>query len=406
MALRSMRRLLLVAAGVYLAWWFVVRAVLPDSFNPLASRLVAVATFLLAYAASYGSPRLRRHLELLFNACAWILTLHYYYLFDGNHGDMPWAVGAYVVVVAVSACLSSRGALLAYSALTMALGVLVALDARALWGTIFLPGLLTMVLLSNFTLHSRLMLERERAERERAEAARALAEAGIALRDEFISIASHELRTPLSALQLGVQGLSRAVQRGVAGKGGDSLARYIDVCQRQTVRFGRLVDRLLDASQMTDGGLTLQPEEVSLMELTREVAQAFAADAAAKGSSIEVAGSSNVAGHWDRTRLEQVVSNLLRNALTFGLGRPIHVTVSAEGDVARLAVADEGIGIPREDQARIFGRFERAVSSRNYGGMGLGLYVVSTIVQAHGGKVCVESEPGKGATFIVQLPAA
>jgi signal transduction histidine kinase len=103
-------------------------------------------------------------------------------------------------------------------------------------------------------------------------------------------------------------------------------------------------------------------------------------------------------------RLEQVVSNLLRNAIAFGLGRPIRVIVTGEGDTARLTVKDEGMGIAREEQTRIFGRFERAVSVRNYGGMGLGLYVVSQIVEAHGGSVTVESELGEGATFVVSLP--
>lgn len=109
-------------------------------------------------------------------------------------------------------------------------------------------------------------------------------------------------------------------------------------------------------------------------------------------------------GRWDRVRVEQVLTNLLGNAIKFGAGRPIEVTIEATPTRARIRVCDHGIGISSEDQSRIFGRFERAVSSRHFGGLGLGLYICAQIVRAHQGSLHVESEPGKGACFTVELP--
>jgi signal transduction histidine kinase len=403
---RSTRRLLLAASSIYLAWWLVVEMVLPGSYNPAWSRLVVVAAFFASFAASFASRAATRHIGLMFSACVWLLTAHYYYLLHRNHGDMPWAVGAYILVIAAGACLPTRGLLLAYSGVTVLLAFLASLADPPLLHSIFLPGLVTMVLLSNLTLHSRLLLERERTEHGRASVARAAAETGIALRDEFISIASHEFRTPITALQVAVQGLARIARRTGAPPSLEALERSLDLCLRQTARLARLVDGLLDASQVTGGGLALRLERVSLLELVRDVAQSLATDAARSGSRVDIDGDPDVSGQWDRTRIEQVVSNLLRNAITFGLDRPIRVSVAADGKLARLAVADQGIGVPPEEQARIFGRFERAVSSENYGGMGLGLYVVSRIVEAHEGSIRVESTPGSGATFVVELPRA
>ncbi len=201
-----------------------------------------------------------------------------------------------------------------------------------------------------------------------------------------------------------MQGLSRTIQRSDEPPSAEALTRMLEICNRQTTRLARLVEGLLDASQISAGRIELHPETVSLLDLAREVAETFAVDAARSGSAIEVAGDPTVRGRWDRTRVEQVLSNLLRNAIAFGLGRPIRVTVTSAGDAATLCVADHGMGIASKEQARIFGRFERAVSARNFGGMGLGLYVVSQIVAAHGGSVRVESEPGSGATFRVELP--
>jgi signal transduction histidine kinase len=111
-----------------------------------------------------------------------------------------------------------------------------------------------------------------------------------------------------------------------------------------------------------------------------------------------------VPGLWDRARLEQVVTNLLSNAVKYGRGQPIEVAVMGADDRARLVVRDQGIGIAPEHLSRIFERFERAVSAHNYGGLGLGLYIVRQIVEAHGGAIHVTSTPGEGSTFVVDLP--
>jgi signal transduction histidine kinase len=110
-------------------------------------------------------------------------------------------------------------------------------------------------------------------------------------------------------------------------------------------------------------------------------------------------------GRWDAARLDQVLTNLMTNAIRFGAGKPIVVTVKATASAASLAVTDHGIGIAPAAQARIFDRFERGdVSAQHYGGLGLGLYIARQIVEAHGGTISVHSEPGCGATFTVTLP--
>jgi PAS domain S-box-containing protein len=223
-------------------------------------------------------------------------------------------------------------------------------------------------------------------------------------RDEFISVASHELRTPVAALQLQLQLLRR-----VADRSQDEVPAVITdrlvLLERQTRRVALLVAELLDLSRVRLGRLELKREPLDVAELAREVVTPFQEDRAANGgSTIEVIAPAPALGSFDRVRLEQVLTNLLANAVKFGEGKPIRVRVEGVAEAVRLSVVDQGIGIAPEDRERIFSRFERAVPTQHFGGLGLGLYIASRIVEAHGGSIWLESAPGKGSSFTVELP--
>ncbi|HEU4382228.1 MAG TPA: PAS domain-containing sensor histidine kinase [Anaeromyxobacteraceae bacterium] len=222
-------------------------------------------------------------------------------------------------------------------------------------------------------------------------------------RDEFLSIASHELRTPVAALQLQLQILHRVAEQAQSPLP-RQLVDKVEGLERQTRRLTVLVNELLDVSRMRLGRLELRLEEMDLADLAREAVRQLEAELGRSGSRIAVRAEVPASGRWDRLRLEQVITNLLVNAAKFGEGRPIAVTVSAADGLARLTVADQGIGIPAEHQERIFGRFERAASAEHYGGLGLGLYIAREIVEAHGGRIRLASSPGLGSTFTVELP--
>ncbi|HET6411494.1 MAG TPA: PAS domain-containing sensor histidine kinase, partial [Anaeromyxobacter sp.] len=245
---------------------------------------------------------------------------------------------------------------------------------------------------------------RDVAERRRVEERARLfrkAQEEVRERDEFLSIASHELRTPITALQLQLQLLARASLR-VAGLP-ELLAERLASLQRQTRRLSLLVNELLDVSRMRLGKLDLRYEQVDLADLAREAAGQVEADVSRTGSRLAYDLSPSP-GRFDRLRIEQVVGNLLVNAGKFGQGKPVVLRVRPEGEFVVLEVSDQGIGIAPEHQARVFERFQRAVPAQNFGGLGLGLYVVRQIVEAHGGSIRVESVKGEGATFTVRLP--
>ena len=161
---------------------------------------------------------------------------------------------------------------------------------------------------------------------------------------------------------------------------------------------------MLDVSRLAHGQLDLELEEADLSALVRETVDRFQELLAKAGSRIELRADPGVTGRWDRLRIEQVVINLLGNAIKFGLGRPIDIRVVADGGMAIVSVQDHGLGIKPEDRERVFGRFERTASGKSFGGLGLGLYVAQQIVAAHGGAILLTSEPGAGSCFTVELP--
>jgi signal transduction histidine kinase len=221
----------------------------------------------------------------------------------------------------------------------------------------------------------------------------------VAARDDFLSVASHELKTPLTSLILQTDALRASARRASP----EQLASRADLIRRSADRLSRLVASLLDISRIGAGRLDLEREETDLAEVVREVAHRFEEEARRASSEIRIDAAAPAVGFWDRMRVDQVVTNLVANALKYGAGSPIDVHVQASDGRAVLTVRDRGIGIAEADQRRIFQRFERAVSQRNYGGFGLGLWIVRQLVEAQGGTVRVESAPGQGSTFTVEL---
>lgn len=227
----------------------------------------------------------------------------------------------------------------------------------------------------------------------------------IRVRDQFLSIASHELKTPLTPLCLQLEILQRLTKSGAPAELiGQKLTLYMDRLYRQTDRLSHLIDELLDVSRINNGKLMLEKTEASLSDIVREVCDRFGQELARSGSELKLDLESDIHGCWDRLRMEQVVTNLLTNAIKYGEGRPIEISVRRVGDHAEFRIRDNGIGVSREDQQRIFKLYERAVSPMHFGGLGLGLYIVRQILEAHGGRIQVESQPGKGSEFTVNIP--
>ncbi len=229
------------------------------------------------------------------------------------------------------------------------------------------------------------------------------AQLAVRLRDEFLLTASHELRTPVTALRLSLRNLQHEERSGQPA-GPEVTSRSVNIAARQGERLNRLVEDLLDVSRLEIGRFPLERGETELGAVVRDVVERFEADLERAGCQVTIRGDGAVTGRWDRSRVDQVVTNLLSNAIKFGAGKPIEILFDAQGGTARLSVRDQGIGIDQAQQARIFDRFARAVSPDNYGGLGLGLYISRHIVEAHGGTIRVESRPGSGSSFIVELP--
>lgn len=222
------------------------------------------------------------------------------------------------------------------------------------------------------------------------------------MRDEFLSIAAHELRNPMHSLLLQV---SAALQIAHREKSSHLIPR-LERIQQIVDRYLKRATLLLDLGRLNATRRKLHREDVDLAEVVREVVDSYTAEAEFHQSSLELQVPDSLCGRWDRLGVEQIVSNLISNAIKFGAGAAIDVSLRLEPDgFAVFQVLDRGIGIAPEDQARVFGHFEqlRSPGDRTQGA-GLGLWLVRELVQAHAGEITLASTPGAGATFTVSLP--
>jgi signal transduction histidine kinase len=226
----------------------------------------------------------------------------------------------------------------------------------------------------------------------------------VAARDEFLSVAAHELKTPIAVLQLKLQQVEMKQQASLCGTCEHAVPADYRGATRQISRLGDLVQALLDVSRIVGSGMKLEREDFDMCDLAREAIERLGDLATRSHSSILLRCAEPVRGVWDRLALERIFGNLLSNALKFGAEKPVEVRIAADGDHAVIEVEDHGIGIAPEDADRIFDQFERAVSSRHFGGLGLGLYVTRRLVEQHGGSIAVASRPGSGSLFTVRLP--
>jgi signal transduction histidine kinase len=257
-------------------------------------------------------------------------------------------------------------------------------------------------------------LERERADTDQAvdqtfsllkqeEEAHGAARDMMVTREEFLAIVSHDLRTPLSVIAVNAAMIAERVAADTAAA---ELVRAVERIQRSADEMGRMLSDLLDATRFEHGQFKLSPRMGDVIGVVKECAGAFDPLARSHGVALHVdAPDARVRARFDRDRIFQVLSNLLRNALQFtGSGGLITLRVIPQAPGCRIEVSDSGSGIATDDLQKIFDRFHQAVNaSRN--GLGLGLYISRAIVEAHGGTIWADSQLGAGSTFSVTLPA-
>lgn len=226
----------------------------------------------------------------------------------------------------------------------------------------------------------------------------------IIARDEFVSISSHELKTPLTSLKLKTQFLRRKLDKN-NNMPHEEIKKFAEGIDHQLTRLTRLVDDMLDISRLRSGKFNLAKEKVNFCEIVHNAVEQIKPQFIEAGyEAPTLINLKEVYGNWDALRIEQVINNLLTNAIRYGEGNPVTLEVKLDGDFVELAVKDQGAGISEEQKKRIFNRFERLTEVHETTGLGLGLFLSQRIIDAHEGKIWVESEVGKGSTFYFSLP--
>jgi signal transduction histidine kinase len=227
--------------------------------------------------------------------------------------------------------------------------------------------------------------------------------ASLQQRELFMSAASHELKTPLTSLMLHTRMSLRAAGASNSPFADERVLKTLRHTDRQLSRLTQLIDTMLDVTRIEVGKFALTLEPTDLSSLVRDVTEMYLPQFKDGACGLSLPPEP-IVGSWDRHRLEQVFTNLITNAIKYGGGKPVEIRVALAGETAVVEIEDHGDGIPPEDQARIFDRFERANTNGSVSGLGLGLYIVRNIVEFHGGRISVRSEPGRGSTFRVELP--
>jgi signal transduction histidine kinase len=222
-------------------------------------------------------------------------------------------------------------------------------------------------------------------------------------RDDFIAIAAHELRNPMTPI-IGLAEAALIAAQDAGSAISPRVPTMLGLLHRAAQDFIRRATRLLDVGRIASGNLQLDPSEIDLSELVRSVAQRYAVMADHGGSVLELEIEDAICGIWDRLAVEEIVENLLSNALKFGIGKPVALRLRLEACSAWLEVQDRGVGMTPEQQVHIFGRFEQVMRQHRGSGFGVGLWVASRLVAAMAGRITVSSQPGQGSTFRVMLP--
>lgn len=515
------RLILAIGGAIYLFWWFIAESLLPGSFNPFLGRLLATSCLWCVLVATYFSVHVRKHIEIYFSLAAWAVTLHFYYIFYYNLTDINWIFSCFMTVIIVAAVMQTLRSMVAYIIFVSFLSISIHHLSSDLNHVLFLPGILSILIIGFFGLRSRLkligqgvesalqvrrlldaafdgiclhdgefildanesmvkmfgyndryeiigksiyalstveaarisavnianqtnssyeakairkdgsifdieirakkytlkngMLGRVVAiqditERKKNEQTKILFEASqeaLKIRNEFISLASHELKTPLTSIKLQTQMTQMLAEKNdPQAYSADRMKKLVTQVDRQANRLTNLIEDMLDVSRISLGKLSLEIESTSINSVIEEAIEALTEHIKRSGNDVILKMESDIVACVDRFRIEQVVINLLTNAIKYGEGKPITISLTKNEHQISISVNDQGMGIAKENQERIFDRFERAVTAKNISGLGLGLYISQQIVQAHRGTIQVKSSPHNGACFIVHLPAS
>ena len=229
------------------------------------------------------------------------------------------------------------------------------------------------------------------------------AKAQLRARDEFLAIAAHELRNPMTPIGAWVELLITQAHRQSIHVPPEIL-RGLERLEFLVNAYLRRATTLLDVSRINTGNLQLTKAPIDLSSLVRETVSAMIPAAETAGCALHLTVQDSVSGSFDRTAVEQVIENIVSNAIRYGAGRPINIAFTADGNTVCLAVSDQGIGISKADQTRIFEQFQRVAGNNTAGGFGVGLWITKQLVLAMGGSISVASKPGAGSTFTVTLP--